>query len=207
MADNLNVNAFKTGGADWLAGNVTASTNKASVGGAISLNDMEQDVAARVRNGRYILARDAAVDAGLQSRIMTAALSGQGSGSGSAVGGAITFNRIADTTNAGMENVVLSARDLSINASQPDLGASIWSIAFNLSAAGGAAGVGGAVAVNLIDAERSASLTDSDVTLTGSASLNSALDGEIWEIGRASCRERVWKSEEDVSLKRNNERT
>lgn len=39
------------------------------------------------------------------------------------------------------------------------------------------------MAVNLIDAERSASLTDSDVKLTGSADLTSSLDGEIWGLG------------------------
>ncbi|NMY52176.1 leukotoxin LktA family filamentous adhesin [Pseudomonas sp. WS 5011] len=182
-ANNLTVKAAKGGGAYSLAGNITASSNNASVGGAVSLNDMQQSAAASVQNGTYILTGDADIGAALQSRIMTAALSGQVSGSGSAVGGAITFNRIADTTTARLNNAIMSARDLSISASQPGLGASIWSVAFNLSAAGGSAGVGGAVAVNLIDAERSASLTDSDVELTGSADLTSSLDGEIWGLG------------------------
>lgn len=182
-ADNLNVNAFKSGGAYSLAGNITGSSNNASIGGAISLSDMQQTAAAKVQNGQYILSGDTNIGAGLQSKIMTAALSGQVSGSGSAVGGAITFNRIADTTTALLNNVNMTARDLSITASQPGLGASIWSIAFNLSAAGGQAGVGGAVAVNLVDAERNASLLNSDVTLTGSADLSSSLDGEIWGIG------------------------
>ncbi len=182
-ANNLTVQAAKGGGAYSLAGNITASSNNASVGGAVSLNDMQQSAAAKVQNGTYILTGDADIGAALQSRIMTAALSGQVSGSGSAVGGAITFNRIADNTTALLNNASMTARDLSISASQPGMGASIWSIAFNLSAAGGQAGVGGAVAVNLIDAERSASLTNSDVELLGSADLRSSLDGEIWGVG------------------------
>ncbi len=182
-ANNLTVKAAKGGGAYSLAGNITASTNNASIGGAISLSDMQQSAVAAVDNGSYILGGDADIGAALQSRIMTAALSGQVSANGSAVGGALTFNRIADTTSARLNGAIMSARDLSISASQPGLGASIWSIAFNLSAAGGSAGVGGAVAVNLIDAERSASLTDSDVELTGSADLTSSLDGEIWGLG------------------------
>lgn len=182
-ANNLTVKAAKGGGAYSLAGNITASSNNASVGGAVSLNDMQQSAAASVQNGTYILTGDADIGAALQSQIRTAALSGQVSANGSAVGGAITFNRIADTTRALLNNVSMTARDLSISASQPGLGASIWSIAFNLSAAGGQAGVGGAVAVNLVDAERSASLTNSDVELSGSADLKSSLDGEIWGIG------------------------
>lgn len=182
-ANNLTVQAAKGGGAYSLAGNITASSNNASVGGAVSLNDMQQSAAAKVENGIYELTGDADIGAALQSRIMTAALSGQVSANGSAVGGAITFNRIADTTTALLNNASMTARDLSISASQPGLGASIWSIAFNLSAAGGQAGVGGAVAVNLIDAERSASLTNSDVELRGSADLRSSLDGEIWGVG------------------------
>lgn len=182
-ANNLTVQAAKGGGAYSLAGNITASSNNASVGGAVSLNDMQQSAAAKVENGIYELTGDADIGAALQSRIMTAALSGQVSANGSAVGGAITFNRIADTTTALLNNASMTARDLSISASQPGLGASIWSIAFNLSAAGGQAGVGGAVAVNLIDAERSASLTNSDVELLGSADLRSSLDGEIWGVG------------------------
>src|SRR5690606_7658907 len=101
--------------------------NNASVGGAVSLNDMQQTAGAKVENGTYTLTGDAKIDAALQSRIMTAALSGQVSGSGSAVGGAITFNRIADTTTALLNNATMKARDLSISASQPGLGASIWS--------------------------------------------------------------------------------
>ncbi|MCQ4313795.1 leukotoxin LktA family filamentous adhesin, partial [Pseudomonas stutzeri] len=182
-ADDLSVTAVKSGGSYSLAGNITGSSQNASVGGAFSLSDMQQTVDARIANGTYTLTGDASLRAGMQSRIITAALSGAVSGSGVAVGGALTYNRIADTTTALLQNATMSARNLAIAASQPDLGASIWSVAFNLAAAGGSAGVGAAVAVNLIDAERTAKLADSTVNLTGDATLSSALDGEIWGLG------------------------
>ena len=182
-ADDLSVTALKSGGSYSLAGNITGSSQNASVGGAFSLSDMQQTVNAEIANGTYTLTGDASLRAGMQSRIITAALSGAVSGSGVAVGGALTYNRIADTTTALLQNATMSARNLAIAASQPDLGASIWSVAFNLAAAGGSAGVGAAVAVNLIDAERSAKLADSTVNLSGDATLSSALDGEIWGLG------------------------
>lgn len=182
-AADMLVKAYKTGGAYSLAGNITGSSSNASVGGAVSLTDMEQLAEAKVQNGRYVLSGDATVGAGLQSRIITAALSGQVSGSGSAVGGALTYNRIGDHTRALLHNATLSANDLSLTASQPELGASIWALAFNLSAAGGNAGVGAGVAVNVIEAYRSAKLTDSTVNLTGKADLRSSLDGDIWGVG------------------------
>ena len=182
-ADDLSVSAVKKGASYSLAGNIAGSSQSASVGGAFSLSDMQQSANATIQNGTYQLTGDASLTAAERSRIITAALSGSVSGSGVAVGGALTYNRIADTTTALLQHANLSARNLAITASQPDLGASIWSIAFNLAAAGGSAGVGAAVAVNLIDAERSARLYDSTVNLTGDATLSSALDGEIWGLG------------------------
>ncbi|TLX54517.1 hypothetical protein DN826_13405 [Stutzerimonas nosocomialis] len=182
-ADDLRVSAVKRGGAYSLAGNISGSSQNASVGGAVSLSDMQQQASALVRNGHYQLTGDATLTAAQESRVITGALSGAVSGSGVAVGGALTYNRIADTTDALMQNVQMSARNLAIHASQPDLGASIWSVAFNLAAAGGTAGVGAGVAVNLIDAERSAELQGSTVNLSGSATLGSSLDGEIWGLG------------------------
>ncbi|WXL26197.1 leukotoxin LktA family filamentous adhesin [Ectopseudomonas mendocina] len=181
-ANNLTVTATKGGGAYSLAGNIAVGMNNAAVGGAISINDMEQTAAATVQNGTYSLLGDATIAAAMQSKIMAAALSGQGSADGSAIGGALSYTRIDDTTRALLTGATLTGRDLFISASQPDLGASIKSVAFNISAAGGQAGVGGAVAVNLLLAERSARLTNSDVSLTGSASLKSSLDGEIWGV-------------------------
>ncbi|MBU0852584.1 MAG: hypothetical protein KKF76_09495, partial [Gammaproteobacteria bacterium] len=182
-ADDLSVTAVKSGGAYSLAGNITGSANNASVGGAFSLSDMQQTTSATVANGSYRLGGDATIKAGQESRIITAALSGSVSGSGVAVGGALTYNRVADTTNALLSNANLQADDLTVSASQPNLGASIWSLAFNLAAAGGAAGVGAGVAVNVIDADRSAKITGSTVNLTGNATLASALDGQIWGVG------------------------
>ncbi len=182
-AKDLSVTALKKGASYSLAGSIAGSSQSASVGGAFSLSDMQHDTRATVSNGTYALTGDATLAAAQNSRIVTAALSGSVSGSGVAVGGALTYNRIADTTSALLQHVDMSARNLAIAASQPDLGASIWSVAFNLAAAGGSAGVGAAVAVNLIDAERSAGLFDSTVNLTGNATLSSALDGEIWGLG------------------------
>lgn len=182
-AKDLSVSALKKGASYSLAGSIAGSSQSASVGGAFSLSDMQHETLATVSNGSYSLSGDATLTAAQNSRIITAALSGSVSGSGVAVGGALTYNRIADTTSALLQHVDMSARNLAIAASQPDLGASIWSVAFNLAAAGGSAGVGAAVAVNLIDAERSAGLFDSTVNLTGDATLSSALDGEIWGLG------------------------
>src|SRR5690606_10916959 len=56
-------------------------------------------------------------------------------------------------------------------------------LAFNLAAGGGSAGVGAGVAVNLIDAEREAKMSNSTVNLSGNVAMTSALDGEIWSIG------------------------
>lgn len=182
-ADDLTVQALKTGGFYSLAGSISGSTNTAAVGAAFSINDMQQSASANVTGGSYELTGDATLNAAQQSRIITAALSGAVSASGSGVGAAMTYNRIADTTTAELSSALMTARNLTISASQPNLGASIWSLAFNLAAGGGTAGVGAGVAVNLIDAERAAKLTDSTVNLSGDASLESALDGEIWSIG------------------------
>ncbi|GAB3508638.1 hypothetical protein GCM10027400_09050 [Pseudoxanthomonas daejeonensis] len=179
-ADNLDVTATKGGGAYSLAGNITGSAGAKSVGGAFSINDMEQGTRAEVKGGTYDLGGDATIGAAQQSHVITAALSGSVSLSDLAIGGAGTFNRIADTTTAALTDATLDARNLSVTASQPGLGAQIWSLAFNLSASGGASAVGGAVAINLIDAERSAKVSGSTVNLTGDATLASSLDGEIW---------------------------
>ena len=183
VADDLVVEALKTGGFYSLAGSISASSNTVAVGGAFSINDMQQGSTALVQGGTYQLSGDATLSAAQQSRIITAALSAAVSASGVGVGAAMTYNRIADTTTAELLQAELTARDLTIAASQPNLGASIWSLAFNLSAGGGSAGVGAGVAVNLIDAERAARITGSTVNLSGDASLTSALDGEIWSIG------------------------
>jgi len=179
-ANDLNVTATKGGGAYSLAGNITGSAGSRSVGGAFSINDLEQGTRAEVKGGTYDLGGDATIGAAQQSHVITAALSGSVSLSDLAIGGAGTFNRIADTTTAALTDATLDARDLSITASQPGLGAQIWSLAFNLAASGGGNGVGGAVAINLIDAQRTAKVSGSTVNLTGDATLASSLDGEIW---------------------------
>jgi filamentous hemagglutinin family protein len=182
-ADDLTVQALKTGGFYSLAGSIAGSSNTAAVGAAFSINDMQQSATANIVGGTYELTGDATLSAAQQSRIITAALSGSVSASGSGVGAAMTYNRIADTTTAELSSALLNARNLTISASQPNLGASIWSLAFNLAAGGGSAGVGAGVAVNLIDAEREAKLSNSTVNLSGNAAMTSALDGEIWSIG------------------------
>ncbi|AKC87321.1 leukotoxin LktA family filamentous adhesin [Pseudoxanthomonas suwonensis] len=179
-ADDLRVTATKGGGAYSLAGNITGSAGAKSMGGAFSVNDLEQGTHAEVRGGSYQLGGDATIGAAQQSHVITAALSGSVSLSDLAIGGAGTFNRIADTTTAALSNAMLDARNLSVTASQPGLGAQIWSLAFNLAASGGGSGVGGAVAINLIDAERTAKVSGSTVNLSGDATLASSLDGEIW---------------------------
>lgn len=182
-AHDLTVTASKSAGSYSLAGNIAASTQSASVGAAVSLTDMEQSASATVAHGTYLLGGDATVTAAGQSRILSGAISVAASGEGSAVGGALTYNRISDTTQALLDDASLKAVDLSVAASQPGLGASIWSMAVNVAGAGGSAGVGGAIAVNLIDAKRSASVSNSTVNLSGNASLTSAMDGEIWGMG------------------------
>lgn len=179
-ANDLRVSATKSGGAYSLAGNITGSAGSRSMGGAFSINDLEQGTRAEVKGGTYDLSGDASIGAAQQTHVITAALSGSVSLSDLAIGGAGTFNRIADTTTAALTNATLDARDLSITASQPGLGAQIWSLAFNLAASGGGNGVGGAVAINLIDAERTAKVSGSTVNLGGDATLASSLDGEIW---------------------------
>ncbi|HDZ57697.1 MAG TPA: leukotoxin LktA family filamentous adhesin [Pseudomonas xinjiangensis] len=183
VANDLTVEALKTGGFYSLAGSVSGSSSAVAVGGAVSINDMQQSAAANINGGVYELTGDAVLNAAQQSRIITAALSGAVSGSGTGVGAAMTYNRIADTTTALLSSASMDAHNLTVAASQPNLGASIWSLAFNLAAGGGTAGVGAGVAVNLIDAERSAKIAGSTVNLTGDAAMNSALDGEIWSIG------------------------
>ncbi|MCL5041125.1 MAG: leukotoxin LktA family filamentous adhesin [Gammaproteobacteria bacterium] len=182
-ANDLVVQALKTGGMYSLAGNIAASSNTAAVGGAFSISDLEQSATATIDGGNYVLQGDAVLSAAQQSRIITAALSGAVSAGGSAVGAAFTYNRIADTTKALLSNAAMSVNNLTVTASQPNLGASIWSLAFNLAAGGGSAGVGAGVAVNLVDAERSALVADSTINLTGDLRMSSALDGEIWSLG------------------------
>ncbi|HEY1029163.1 MAG TPA: leukotoxin LktA family filamentous adhesin [Pseudomonas sp.] len=182
-AQSLSVSALKNGGMYALSGNITGSANTASVGGAFAITDMQHSVEASVGTGDYRLAGDLDLKAAQESRIIAAALSGAVSGSGVAVGGALTYNRIAGTTRAVLEHADVEAGNLRIAASQPGSGANIWSLAFNLAAGGGAAGVGAAVAVNLIEAEREAMIDDSNVRLSGSAHLTSALDGAIWGVG------------------------
>ena len=182
-ARNLSVSATKTAGAYSLAGNIAISTQGTAAGIAVSLSDMAQGASATVSNGSYLLSGNATVAAAEQSKIVTAAMAVAGSGGGTAATGAITYNRISDTTQALLDNVDLHAVDLTVSASQPNLGASIQAIAVNAVGSTSGLGVGGALAVNLIDATRSARLDDSTVNLTGSASLSSSLDGEIWGMG------------------------
>lgn len=179
-ADNLNVEASKSGGAYSLAGSIAGSAGSKAVGAAFSISDMEQSTTAEIKGGTYELEGDASLKAGQQSHIITAALSGSVSLSDLALGGAGTFNRIADTTTAALSNARLAAQNLSVSATQPGMGAKIWSLAFNLAASGGASAGGIALAVNLIDAERTAKISGSTVNLSGDASLASSLDGEIW---------------------------
>src|SRR5450830_1246398 len=182
-ADNLTVSASKTAGTYSLAGNIAASSGGNAVGAAVSLTDMQQGASATVSHGAYRLSGDATVTAAGQSKIMTAAIAVAATSDGNAVGGAITYNRISDTTKALLNDVDLVAADLLVNAGQSGLGARIDALAVNVALASGGAGLGGALAVNLIDATRSAKLTDSQVALSGNANLSSSLDGEIWGIG------------------------
>lgn len=183
VANNLVVEALKTGDFYSLAGSISASGRTAAVGGAFSINDLQQSASALVEGGVYQLAGDAILNAAQQSKIITAALSGTVSGNGVGIGGAMTYNRIADTTTAELRQAQLTANSLSIAASQPELGASIWSLAFNLAAGGGSVGLGAGVAVNQVSAERASTISDSTVNLSGDATLTSALDGEIWSVG------------------------
>ena len=182
-AASLDVSAVRSGGLYSLAGNITGSKGTASVGGALSLADLEQHASATVGNGTYQLGGNLDVAARMESRIISAALSGVVSGSGVAVGGAMVFNRIADVVNAQLTKATVEAANLKLSTRQPASAANIWSLAFNLAAGGGAAGVGGAVAVNLIEAQRNAELLDSVVNLTGAATLESSFDGAIWGVG------------------------
>jgi filamentous hemagglutinin family protein len=182
-ADNLTVSASKTAGTYSLAGNIAASSGGNAVGAAVSLTDMQQGASATVSHGAYRLSGDATVTAAGQSKIMTAAIAVAATSDGNAVGGAITYNRISDTTKALLNDVDLVAADLLVNAGQSGLGARIDALAVNVALASGGTGLGGALAVNLIDATRSAKLTDSQVAVSGNANLSSSLDGEIWGIG------------------------
>ncbi|MWK59071.1 leukotoxin LktA family filamentous adhesin [Pseudomonas otitidis] len=182
-AASLDVSAVRSGGLYSLAGNITGSKGTASVGGALSLADLEQHASATVGNGTYQLGGNLDVAARMESRIISAALSGVVSGSGVAVGGAMVFNRIADVVTAQLSKATVEAANLKLSTRQPASAANIWSLAFNLAAGGGAAGVGGAVAVNLIEAQRNAELLDSKVDLTGAATLESSFDGAIWGVG------------------------
>ena len=182
-ANNLRISAERSGGHYSLAGNITGSSGSTAVGGAVGISDMQQRVEAVLEKGRYELGGDLTLDAAQQSRIISAALSAAVTSGNVAVGGAMTFNRIADTTLANLRNAKVLADDLNIRTTQAGLGASIWSLAFNLAASGSNTGVGSAVAINLVEATRKAEVNDSEVDLRGSASLSSGLDGEIWGVG------------------------
>lgn len=182
-ANNLQVTAARTAAAYSLAGNISGATKGSAIGAAISLTDLAQGASATVSHGQYVLAGNATIAAAGQSQIITAAVSVAGSTGGNAVGGAVTYNRVSDTTRAALDDVRLSAGSLKVSASNPDQAAGIASMAVNISAAGGGNGIGGALAVNLIDATRSAQLSDSTVNLRGDATLSSSLDGEILGMG------------------------
>ncbi len=182
-ANNLSLSAERSGGQYSLAGNITGSSGSTAVGGAAAISDMQHNVQATVDKGMYQLGGDLTVEAAQQNRIITAALSAAATSGNVAVGGAFTFNRIADSTLAALRNAKVSADDLFIRTTQAGTAASIWSLAFNLAASGSNTGVGSAIAINLVDAERKAALSDSEVDLTGSASLASGLDGQIWGVG------------------------
>ncbi|BCD83879.1 hypothetical protein PSm6_02860 [Pseudomonas solani] len=182
-ARNLGISAERSGGQYSLAGNITGSSGSTAVGGAVGISDMQQRVEALLEKGRYQLGGDLTLDASQQSRIISAAISAAVTSGNVAVGGALTFNRIADSTQALLRNARVGADDLVIRTSQAGQGALIGSLAFNLAASGSNTGVGSAIAINLIEATRQASLSDSDVELTGSAKLSSGLDGQIWGVG------------------------
>ncbi len=75
-----------------------------------------------LEKGRYELGGDLSLDAAQQSRIISAALSAAVTSGNVAVGGAMTFNRIADTTLAHLRNAKVLADDLSIRTTQASLG-------------------------------------------------------------------------------------
>ncbi|MBO9717537.1 MAG: leukotoxin LktA family filamentous adhesin, partial [Pseudoxanthomonas sp.] len=109
-AEDLRVTATKGGGAYSLAGNITGSAGSRSMGGAFSVNDLEQGTRAEIKGGSYDLSGDASIGAAQQSHVITAALSGSVSLSSLAIGGAGTFNRVADTTTAALSGATLDAR-------------------------------------------------------------------------------------------------
>ena len=84
-AASLDVSAVRSGGLYSLAGNITGSKGTASVGGALGLADLEQHASATVGNGTYQLGGNLDVAARMESRIISAALSGVVSGSGVAI--------------------------------------------------------------------------------------------------------------------------
>ncbi|MBO9528210.1 MAG: hypothetical protein J7517_19185, partial [Sphingobium yanoikuyae] len=87
-AEDLRVTATKGGGAYSLAGNITGSAGSRSMGGAFSVNDLEQGTRAEIKGGSYDLSGDASIGAAQQSHVITAALSGSVSLSSLAIGAA-----------------------------------------------------------------------------------------------------------------------
>ncbi|UVE18466.1 leukotoxin LktA family filamentous adhesin [Pseudomonas sp. LS44] len=177
-ADNLRVSAEKTGGYYALAGSI-AGGKQAAVGVAYASTDLEQDVAARLDALDVELSGAADILAAQQNKVRTAAVAGALS-STAAVSGSIAYNRIAGDSEATLDDSTIKAAGLALSASRPGLDSSIWSAAGNVSVSTGAAGVGAALATNLLQAQRTAMIRGSTLNLSGDLNVLSAFDGEIY---------------------------
>ncbi len=160
-ATSLVVEAIDRSQIQSLAGQVTGGS-KASFGGAISHNRIDNTVQASLLDGSFILADSVNVDASTVGIIRTLAAAAGGSGS-FAFNGAVTSAWIQTNTLAKIDNTAINAVDLTVSAMDE---AYIGSLAGGASGAGTAA-VGGAVAINRISNTASALIGDSQLNNQG----------------------------------------
>ncbi len=181
QAGTLDLSAQKAGGYYSLAGAISFG-GKGAIGGAVALTDIEQTVQAQLAYVTATLSGNAAIVAAQQSQIGSVAVAGAAGSGGTALTGSVSYNRIAGATEALLDHSTLTAKALSVYASQPGLGNSIWSAAGNISLADGGAAIGAAFAYNQLSGTRSALLSNSTVNLSGDLTVLSGLDGEIYGI-------------------------
>ncbi|MGA4635416.1 leukotoxin LktA family filamentous adhesin [Pseudomonas solani] len=180
-AKTLDLSAQKAGGYYSLAGAI-AFGGKGATGGAVAITDIEQAVLAQMAYVTATLDGTAGIIAAQESQIRSVSVAGAAGSGSAALTGSVSYNRIAGTTNALLNQSNFTGKALNIHSTQPGLSNSIWSAAGNIALADKGAAIGAAFAYNQLSGTRSAALTNSTVNLSGDLDIQTGLDGEIYGI-------------------------
>jgi filamentous hemagglutinin family protein len=175
MGESLAVNASDESTIQSLGGSISFA-GTAAVGAAVTVNDINNDVIARITGSQLNLSDQVLVDADSQSAIETIAVAGGGSGT-AAVGGSASTNFIESTTLAEVLNTdyLAASEELVVSASDES---SMDSLAGSVQGSGVAA-VGAAAAINDIGSNTSARVAGSTINTTTSTSVLATTNDSI----------------------------